>query len=392
VKALLAAPLTAETAARVALLNNRGARAAAEELGIAQAELAGVKRLPNPTLSAALRFLPGGEKELDLAAMIDVSALLFALARGGAAEDAVLAAKLDAVGVLVDLSYATRRGFIEYQAAVELVELRQSIFAAFDASATAAERLREAGNVTLSSQATEQALREEARSALALAHAESVAARERLNALMGVFGSDAGWRSSARLPDLPARELSTERLEREAVLGSLDLAAAKQHYVAAARQAGIVQNAGWLPELKAGVSAERGDDWGIGPALELELPLFYQGQAEAGVARARMKQREHAYAELAVQVRSAARAARARLEAARSAVVQSRDVVLPLRQRVVQQTQLEYNGMLVGVFDLLVAKREQLAALEQYLQLRRDYWLARLTAEQLLAGRAGHAR
>ena len=95
---------------------------------------------------------------------------------------------------------------------------------------------------------------------------------------------------------------------------------------------------------------------------------------------------------IAVQVRSEARAARARLDAARSAVVQARDVVLPLRQHVVEQTQLEYNGMLVGVFDLLTAKREHLAAIEQYLLLRRNYWLARLTAEQLLAGRATHAR
>lgn len=51
---------------------------------------------------------------------------------------------------------------------------------------------------------------------------------------------------------------------------------------------------------------------------------------------------------------------------------------------------VEYNGMLVGIFELLAAKREQLAAAEQYLQLRRDYWLARLSAEQLLAGRSGH--
>lgn len=64
---------------------------------------------------------------------------------------------------------------------------------------------------------------------------------------------------------------------------------------------------------------------------------------------------------------------------------------LPLRQRVVEQTQLAHNGMLVRVFDLLAARREQLAAVEHYLLLRRDYWLAPLTAEQLSAGRIEHA-
>lgn len=390
VKALLSAPLTAESAARIALLNNRHARAAAEELGLAQAELAGVKRLPNPTLEAALRFQPHGDAEIDLAAMIDVTALLFALSRGGAAEEEVAAAKLDAVGALIDVGFDARRAFVEYLAALELLELRQSVFAAFDASAAAAERLRDAGNVTLLTQANEQALREEARSLVGLAQAETSAAREKLNAVLGVFGDDTGWKSAARLPELPARELATERLERDAVVQSLDLAAAKQHYAAAARQAGIIETAGWLPELKAGVSAERAEEWGVGPAVELELPLFYQGQGEAGTARARTKQREHTYAALAVDVRSAARSTRARLEASRAAALHARDVVLPLRQRVVQQSQLEYNGMLIGIFELLAAKREQLAAAEQYLQLRRDYWLARLSAEQLLAGRRGH--
>jgi cobalt-zinc-cadmium efflux system outer membrane protein len=90
---------------------------------------------------------------------------------------------------------------------------------------------------------------------------------------------------------------------------------------------------------------------------------------------------------MAVQVRSAARAARARLQAARAGVIQARDVILPLRKRVLEQTQLEYNAMLVGLFELLQAKREQLEATEHYLELRKEYWLARLDAEQLLAGR-----
>ena len=195
----------------------------------------------------------------------------------------------------------------------------------------------------------------------------------------------------AWLGPIPQRELPLERLERDALLSSLEMSAAKERYVAAARHAGVARASGWLPELKAGVSAERAEDWGVGPAVELELPLFYQGQGEAGVARAQQSQAEHTYADLAVQVRSAARAARARLEAARAGAIQARDVILPLRQRVLEQTQLEYNGMLVGVFELLQAKREHLEGAEHYLELRKQYWLARLDVEQLLAGRRSEA-
>ena len=89
-------------------------------------------------------------------------------------------------------------------------------------------------------------------------------------------------------------------------------------------------------------------------------------------------------------MRNAARAARAELSSARRGVTHARSVILPLRARVVQQTQLEYNGMLVGVFQLLQAKRDELAAAEEYLELRRHYWRSRLNAEQLLAGRRSH--
>jgi outer membrane protein TolC len=389
-KQLLEKPLTADTAARVALLQNQGAKAAAESLGIAQAELAGVKRLPNPELHGALRFRRGTSADIDVAALLDVSALLFTISRAAAAEADVAAAKLEAVGALVELSFNARRAFVDYQAALELVELRQSVLSAFEASALAAERLREAGNLTELNVASEQAMREEARLALSQAQAEASAAREGLNGVMGMTAAGATWRTTPHLPELPKTEPSLENLEERALKSSLEIAAAKQRYTAAAKHAGIADVSGWLPELKAGVSAERDQQWGVGPAVQLELPLFYQGQGEVGAARARMKREQYLYADAAVQVRSAARAVRARLDAARRGVVHAHDVVLPLRERVVQQTQLEYNGMLVGIFQLLEAKREELAAAEKYLELRRDYWRSRLEAEQLLAGRRAH--
>lgn len=384
---LLRQPLSAETAARVALLRHRGAKAAAETLGIAQAELAGVKRLPNPELHGAVRFHRGTDPEIDVTALLDVSALLFTLSRVGAAEADVGAARLEAVGELVDLSFNARRAFVDYQAALELLELRESVFQSFDASALAAERLRAAGNVTELNVASEQALREEARLALDQAKASVASAREMLNGAMGIVEQGASWRAAQHLPDLPAAELPLQTLEDKSLSASLDAQAAKQRYTAAAKHAGIADVAGWLPELKAGVSAERSEQWGVGPAVQLSVPLFYQGQGEVGVARARMRREAALYADATVQVRSSARGVRAQLEAARRGVAHAKEVVLPLRERVVQQTQLEYNAMLVGIFQLLEAKRDQLAAAEHYLELRRDYWRSRLDAEQLLAGR-----
>ena len=55
VRALLAAPLTAESAAQVALFNNPGLQAELAALGIAQADLAQASRLANPSIAATVR-------------------------------------------------------------------------------------------------------------------------------------------------------------------------------------------------------------------------------------------------------------------------------------------------------------------------------------------------
>ncbi len=63
-----------------------------------------------------------------------------------------------------------------------------------------------------------------------------------------------------------------------------------------------------MPELKAGVSAERDEEWAVGPAVELEVPLFYQGQGEVGAAKAEMRREQELYADAAVGIRADARA------------------------------------------------------------------------------------
>lgn len=389
VRALLAKPLTAETAARIAVLNNPGLRAAVEEIAIAEAELAGTRRLPNPTLEAALRFGGEGDPEAELGAMLDLTELILALPRGSAASKRLAAARLNALGAILDVSFEARRAFFEYQAALQQLELRTTVAEALGAAAEAAKQLREAGNITDLDLATQLSSFEQARLDVQRAETAVGSARERLNALLGVFGAGASWSAESRLPELPASELSIENLEREAVARSLDLGLSERRYAAAAQRADIESAAGWLPELKAGVSAERDESWSVGPAVELEVPLFYQGQGEVAAARAELRRERNLHEHTALRIRSRARELATRLSAARDAVIHYRDVILPLKQRILEQAQLQYNAMSIGVFQLLQAKREQVEAASAYIDRLREYWTLRTSAQQLLAGRLG---
>jgi outer membrane protein, heavy metal efflux system len=387
VNALLARPLTAESAAQIAVLNNRGVRAAVEELGIAEGRLAQARRLPNPTVEGAMRFEGEGRPELEVGAMIDLTDLLLLASRAGAAGAEVEAAKLGAIGSILDLSYDTRRAFYVYQGAAELLELRRTVLQAFSASADLAIRLHQAGNITELDLANQKSLFEEARFEFQEAEIGLTAARERLNALMGLWGRGTDWQAAVRLPDIPEQEHALDKLEGSAVDRSLDLAIAKQRFAAAAKRKNLARAQGFLPELKAGVSAERADEWGVGPAVEIEVPLFYQGQGEVGVAAAEMRQQQEVYTDIAVNLRASARNASSRLAAKREAVLYYKKVLLPLKEQVVQQTQLEYNAMLVGLFQLLQAKRDQVQTAAAYVDQHREYWIARTNVEQLLAGR-----
>jgi outer membrane protein, heavy metal efflux system len=81
------------------------------------------------------------------------------------------------------------------------------------------------------------------------------------------------------------------------------------------------------------------------------------------------------------------RTAVAQLESARARADRFRTTVLPLRMRIVEQTQLQYNAMQVGPFQLLVAKQQQIDAGAAYIRALRAYWLARTQLDQILNGR-----
>jgi cobalt-zinc-cadmium efflux system outer membrane protein len=64
-----------------------------------------------------------------------------------------------------------------------------------------------------------------------------------------------------------------------------------------------------------------------------------------------------------------------------------RDILLPLHERIVHETQLHYNAMQLGPIQLLRAREQQIETGAAYVEALRDYWLARTELAQLLSGR-----
>jgi cobalt-zinc-cadmium efflux system outer membrane protein len=58
-----------------------------------------------------------------------------------------------------------------------------------------------------------------------------------------------------------------------------------------------------------------------------------------------------------------------------------------LHERIVNESQLQYNAMQLGPIQLLRAKEQQIETAVAYIEALRDYWLARGDIGQLLGGR-----
>lgn len=390
VQTMLGKELAVDEAVQVALLNNRGLQATYESLMISQADLVEAGLLRNPVFDAEIRFAEvNGHVGMELALVQDFIDILYIPLRKRLAEAAFEAAKLRVTGEVVDLAGDVRAGYYNLQAAVQLLEMRRQVADATEATYDVAKRLRAAGNITELELFNERAVFEQAKLDLRSSELQVFRARERLNVLMGLWGNQTNWTVAKRLPPVPADEIAPEGIERRALERSLDLAIARQEVEQAGRALGIARPLAFFPEAEVGVAAEREPDgeWAVGPAFSLPLPIFNQGQPGVAAAQAELRGAAERYAATAVTLRSQARSIHATLLAAKDQANYYSTVVLPLRQRIVEQTQLQYNAMQVSPFQLLVAKQEQIEAGAAYIGALRDYWLTRTQFDQLLSGR-----
>ncbi len=385
VASLLRHPLTADTAVQVALLNNRNLQATYEELGIAQADLVEAGLLRNPIFTFERRF-PGQALEMDLLKEF-IDLLLLPLRKRIAAAQ-FEAAKLRVGHEILKTAAEVRAAFYEHQGDEQLVDLRKTVAEATERSAETALRMQQAGNLKNLDLATEQASHAQAKIELSKAQSEAVQTREKLNKLMGAFGAQTNWTVASRLPELPGGEVSTSQLESRAIQQRLDLAAARQEFIAQARSLGIARADAILQQAEVGAHYEReiSGEYAVGPSVNVPIPIFNQGQAAVARSSAKLRQSEQRYLALAADIRSDVRAARDKMLLSRRQVEYFKSTALPTRTRVTEESQLEYNAMQIGPFQLLQAKQEEVKTGADSVEALRDYWVARAELEKAVGG------
>ena len=386
---LLQVALTADAAVEVALLNNRGLQAKFGDLGIAESELVRAGRLKNPSLSFG-RMSGGGGIEIERTVLFDILGLLTMPMAKEVGQQRFEQAQYQAAYDAVSLAADVRRAYFDAVAAQELAKFYEQVKETADVSNELAKRMLQAGNFNKLAQMREQAFYADATAQLARAQHQAAAQREKLIRLLGLYGEQLNFRLPQRLPELPKQVLEPQNAEQTAMDKRLDVQMAKRAAEATAKSLHLTNATRMVNVLDVAYKnkSESGAPRANGYEIELELPLFDFGSTRAARAQATYMQAVNRTAEVAVNARSEVREAYSAYRTAYDLAQHYRDEVVPLRKRISEENLLRYNGMLIGVFELLADAREQVAGVTGYVQALRDFWVAETNLQTALTARS----
>ena len=387
VRELLAKPLGPTEAVQIALLNNPGLQASYAEVGIAEADLVQASRWRGPTFSFG-RLRRGGETEIERGVFLDVLGLLTIPLSTRVSESRLEATQIRAAAEALRIAQGARKGWFEAVAAQETAKYMAQVKESAEISADLARRMAAVGNFPQLTQAREQAFYAEATAQLARARHNAAAARERLARVLGLWGENLAFQLPDRLPDLPKSVRESGDLEAQAIAQRLDVQAARRDADSIAQSLGLTKVTRFVNLLEVGVlsNSETGLPRQRGWEIEIGLPIFDFGGARVARAERSYMQAVDRAVEAAINARSEVREAYSSYRTAFDVAKHYRDEIVPLRKRISEEVLLRYNGMLMSVFELLADSREQVAAVNGYIESVRDFWLAESDLQMALTG------
>ena len=382
VSRLLHAPLSADAAVQIAFLNNLGLQAAYNRLGIAEAVAVQSSRPPLPTFAFASVSTP---LELDFERQIIASILSLATwpARSKIAGVRFEQAQLRAAEETLSIAAETRRAYIRAVASRQILVALSSAKENADASAELAGKLKETGAINKLDLARRQVFATELATQVRAASQQATATQERLTRLMGLWDTNLSNKLPSALPAVPRRSRSLASVEQEAMDRRVDLAIARLEIAALAKSFGLTRWTRLINVVDASGISKTQKDKGEGPArdgggfdIKFEVPIYDFGRAKVREGEQRYLEAVNQLGEMAVNARSEAREAYSAYAATSAIAAQYEREVLPLRQTISEETELQYNAMQVDAFALLEAARANAAAKVASIEAKRNYWLA----------------
>ena len=392
-EALLANPLSQDDAVRLALVNSAAMQALLAQSWADAADAAQSGRISNPILTLE-RLRSPAELEVNRMLAFGLLDLLTLPQRQRVAQGRIEQNQLQLTANVIEQVTQVRQAWVAAVAAAQSVQYAKQVNDSAEASAELARRMLAVGNFTKLQRARQQAFYADAAVQWASAKQVATASREALVRLLGLTDTQAALlQLPERLPELPNEPRAPEMVASAASSARLDVRMAQATLDGIARAQGI-NLIGSFTDIELSVirntKTDRLDGQKAqyrGAEVALRLPVFDWGDLKRDASRA---QALAAANRLEATVRAAGSSLRETYSAYRTAYDTARhyrDEIVPLRKLIAEENVLRYNGMLIGVFELLADSRDQIASVSAAINAQQQFWLADAALQATIVGK-----
>ena len=391
--ALLAKPLTQDAAVHLALINSPAMQAMLAQSWADAASAAQTGRLPNPVLTLE-RVRTPSETEIGRMLAFGLLDVLTLPQRYRTANARVEQAQLQLTADVVEKVTQVRQAWVAALAAKQSLTYARQVSDSAEASAELARRMLAVGNFNKLQRARQQAFYADAAAQLANASHSATATREALVRALGLTDAQAQQlQLPERLPDIPALPRTGDDVSSAASRGRLDIKMAQAELNATAVAQGLNAITSFTDiELSVirNTSIERADGhrtYARGFEVAVKLPIFDWGGLQRDAMSAQMLA-------AANRLEATTRAAGSNLRESYSSYRTTydiakhyRDEVVPLRKLIADENVLRYNGMIIGVFELLADSRDQISSVIAAINAQQQFWMADAALQSSIMGK-----
>lgn len=390
---LLSSVVGQKEAVQLALLNSPSMQAMLAQ-NWAEASLAAQSgRIANPIFSFE-RVRAGDELEFGRILTFGLLDLITLPYRKGIADQRIAQSQIRLAAEVVDRTTQVRQSWVRAVAAKQSLAYAKQVYENAEAGAELARRLEAVGNFNKLARARQQTFYADAATRLSAAHQQEISTREELIRLLGLDDKQAAQlRLPDRLPDLPKQARQPAEVAKAASKGRLDIQLAQSALNVSAKAQGL-ETINSFTDIELGVRRDTVFDNGSGSKsnprgyeIDLRLPIFDWGSMRRDAMSA---QTLAAANQLEAVTRAAGSHLRESYSAYRTAydiARHHRDEVVPLRKAIADENLLRYNGMLIGVFELLADSRDQVSTVMAAINAEQQFWLADANLQASLVGR-----
>ena len=392
---LLSKPLSSDDAVQLALANSPAVQTllAQSWADMSAANQAG--RISNPIFKFE-RVTFKDELELGRILSFGLLDLLTLPRRQAIAQSQIAQAQVQLSSNVVEHVTQVRQAWVRAVAASQTLQYAEQINTAAQASAELAKRMQQVGNFNKLQRARQQVFYADSTVQLGSAQHTALAAREELMRQLGLTDAQATQlKLPTRLPDLPKGARAPALVSSAATDQRLDVQLARGQLDAAGKSQGLNLLRSLLDiELDIIRSTSFDNASGVGEAsakrgyeLGIRLPIFDWGNAKRDAMNAQSIAAANRYESTVRSATSQLRESYSAYRTAYDVARHYRDEVVPLRKTMAEENLLRYNGMLIGVFELLADTRDQISSVQTAINAYQQFWLADAALSASMTGK-----